>query len=69
MPSNSTDPLVTALDKMINDLQTRDTDNKYAEAGVRVADFTKDPKAPRIWLHNADTPRRVASTGKVTFEP
>jgi hypothetical protein len=71
MPSNSTDtagnddPLVTALDKMIDDLQTHNPD-RYVDVGVGVADFTKDPKAPRIWLRNAQTPWRVASTGKVS---
>jgi len=74
MPSNSTDPahndipLVTALDKMMEDLIAANPDNvdRYADVGVGVADFTKDPKAPRIWLRNAGTPWRAASTGKVS---
>ena len=73
MPSNSTnpagndDPLVTALDKMINDLLVLHP-GKYDDVGVGVADFTKDPKAPRTWLSlpSARTPWRAASTGKVS---
>jgi hypothetical protein len=71
MPSDSTDkdgnddPLVKALDKMISDLLTQ-SPRKYDELGVAVADFTKDPKAPRIWLHNSENPWRIASAGKVS---
>ena len=71
MPSGSVDahgdddPLVQALDKMINDLLKQNPAG-YADVGVGVADFTKDPKAPRIWLRSAGNPWRVASTGKVS---
>jgi hypothetical protein len=71
MPSDSTDaagnddPLVTALNNMISDLLAHSPD-KYDDLGVAVADFTKDPKAPRIWLHNSGNPWRIASTGKVS---
>ena len=73
LPSNSVDahgtddPMVKALDAMMNGLISADLSlpPKYDGLGVGVVNFTKDPSAPTVWLHNGGTPWRIASTGKI----
>jgi hypothetical protein len=73
LPSNSVDahgtadPMVEALDAMMNGLISADLSlpSKYDGLGVGVVNFTKDPSAPTVWLHNGGTPWRIASTGKI----